>query len=101
MIAAGSCADAQLRAADCSHRRLVRRLCASVLAADGQGSRSEQDCDGARLRALEDTAHAVLLGFEVCRSTRSDPDASGDPSCLPPPPPPPPLPPAPLLPCVA
>lgn len=85
MLATGSCADAQLRAADCSHRRLVRRLCASVLAADGQGSGS----DGARLRALEDTAHAVLLGFEVCRSTGSDPDARGDPSGLPPPPPPP------------
>ncbi|KAI7838596.1 hypothetical protein COHA_007604 [Chlorella ohadii] len=64
MFAAGSCGDAQLQAADCSQRRLVRRLCASVLDAEGQGCQGEQGSDEARLRALEDTAHAVLLGFE-------------------------------------
>ncbi len=72
MFAAGSCSDAQLQAADCSQRRLVRRLCASVLDAEGQGCQGEQGSDEARLRALEDTAHAVLLGFEVGSSAKDD-----------------------------
>lgn len=75
MLGASSCGDPQLRAADCSHPRLVRRLCASLLAADGQGSQDGSANGTGLQRALEDTAHAVLLGFEVGNWAGDDPAA--------------------------
>lgn len=75
MLGASSCGDPQLRAADCSHPRLVRRLCASLLAADGQGSQDGSANGTGLQRALEDTAHAVLLGFEVGSWAGDDPAA--------------------------